>query len=130
MSSIRKPYFARISLALSILSVVLSIFDLSYKIGADNAGFRWKWKPVPWFYYRSRGYRRIFGSFTDTVLLFCVVAQLIVSTINCVFIGKGQDGPIKVSVWPLFFAIAAVISKFMEKPAISKDSGSNKDVLV
>ncbi|CAH2048173.1 unnamed protein product [Thlaspi arvense] len=51
-------------------------------------------------------------------LLFCVVGHLIVSTINCISIDKGQDGPIKVSVWPLVFAIGMVVSKFMEKPDI------------
>ncbi|XP_019082758.1 PREDICTED: disease resistance protein RML1A-like [Camelina sativa] len=121
LSSIRKPYFTRISLVMSVLSVFLSILDLSYKIKAHKASFRCKW-PIPWFYLPARGYRRIFGSFTDTVLLFCVVGGLIVSTVNYCFVVKGENGPIKVSsIWPLFFAIGMVASKFMEKPLISKD---------
>ncbi|KAL1221149.1 Disease resistance protein RML1A [Cardamine amara subsp. amara] len=119
LSSIHKPYFARISLGMSILSVVFSILDLTYKIRDHKARFRCKW-PIPWFYHPSRGYNRIFGSFTDTVLLFCVVGGLIVSTINYSFIERRRDGPIKVSIWPLFFAIGMVGSKFMEKPTILK----------
>ncbi|XP_010430467.1 PREDICTED: disease resistance protein RML1A-like [Camelina sativa] len=121
LSSIRKPYFTRMSLVMSVLSVFLSTLDLSYKIKVQKASFRCKW-PIPWFYLPARGYRRIFGSFTDTVLLFCVLGGLIVSTINYCFVVKGENGPIKVSsIWPLFFAIGMVASKFMEKPLISKD---------
>ncbi|KAL1192001.1 Disease resistance protein RML1A [Cardamine amara subsp. amara] len=119
LSSIHKPYFTRISLLMSVLSVFLSILDLYLKVRDHKARFRCKW-PKPWFYYPSRGYNRIFGSFTDTVLLFCVVGQLIVSTINYSFIETRRDGPIKVSVWPLFFSIGMVGSKFMEKPTILK----------
>ncbi|KAG7615055.1 Toll/interleukin-1 receptor homology (TIR) domain [Arabidopsis thaliana x Arabidopsis arenosa] len=116
-SSVRKPYFARISLVMSIISVVLSIIDLTYNIRVQKLSFRWKW-PIPWFYYPSRGYNRIFARFPDTVLLFCGVAQLIVSSINWVFIDKKRlEGPINVSVTALFFAIGMVISTFMQKPA-------------
>ena len=121
LSSTRKPYFTRISLVMSILSLILSILDLIYKIRVHKARFQCKW-PIPWFHYPSRGYNRIFGSSTDTFLLFCVVCQLIVSTINCSFTERGRDGPIKVAVWPLVFAIGMVVSKFMEKPTISKES--------
>ncbi|CAN6971038.1 unnamed protein product [Brassica rapa subsp. trilocularis] len=121
LSSTRKPYFAKVSLLMSVLSLILSTLDFTYKIRAHKARFRFKW-PIPWFYYPSRGYNRIFGSSTDAILFFCVVGQLIVSAINCSFTERGRDGPIKVSVWPLFFAIGMVVSKFMEKPTISKES--------
>ncbi|CAN7090540.1 unnamed protein product [Brassica rapa subsp. narinosa] len=121
LSSTRKPYFSKVSLLMSVLSLILSTLDFTYKIRAHKARFRFKW-PIPWFYYPSRGYNRIFGSSTDAILFFCVVGQLIVSTINCSFTERGRDGPIKVSVWPLFFAIGMVVSKFMEKPTISKES--------
>ncbi|CAH8321579.1 unnamed protein product [Eruca vesicaria subsp. sativa] len=121
LSSIRRPYFAIISLLISILTVVLSMVDLRYKIRAHKARFRCKW-PIPWFYYPSRDYKKIFGNFTDTVLLFCVIGQLLVSTITCISIHRGQEGPIKVSLWPLFFAIGMVISKFVENQANFKDT--------
>ncbi|CAN6864501.1 unnamed protein product [Brassica oleracea] len=121
LSSTRKPYFAKVSLLMSVLSLILSTLDFTYKIRAHKARFRFKW-PIPCFYYPSRGYNRIFGSSTDAILFFCVVGQLIVSTINCSFTDRRRDGPIKVSVWPLVFAIGMVVSKFMEKPTISKES--------
>ncbi|RID44452.1 hypothetical protein BRARA_I01243 [Brassica rapa] len=121
LSSTRKPYFSKVSLLMSVLSLILSTLDFTYKIRAHKARFRFKW-PMPWFYYPSRGYNRIFGSSTDAILFFCVAGQLIVSTINCSFTERGRDGPIKISVWPLFFAIGMVVSKFMEKPTISKES--------
>ncbi|CAG7861012.1 unnamed protein product [Brassica rapa] len=121
LSSTRKPYFAKVSLLMSVLSLILSTLDFTYKIRAHKARFRFKW-PIPWFYYPSRGYNRIFGSSTDAILFFCVAGQLIVSTINCSFTERGRDGPIKISVWPLVFAIGMVVSKFMEKPTISKES--------
>ncbi|CAH8382627.1 unnamed protein product [Eruca vesicaria subsp. sativa] len=121
LSSTRKPYFARISLVISVLSLILSILDFIYKVRAHKARFRCKW-PMPWFYYPSRGYNRIFGSSADAILFFCVVGQLGVSTVNFSFIDRGRDGPIKVSVWPLVFAVGMVVSKFMEKPTISKES--------
>ncbi|XP_010488681.1 PREDICTED: uncharacterized protein LOC104766480 [Camelina sativa] len=115
-SSVGKPYFARLSLAMAIVSVVLSIIDLTYKIRVHKLCFRCKW-PIPWFYYPSRGYNRIFASFSDTVLLFCGVGQLLVSSINWCFVEKKRrEGPINVSVTALFFAIGMVISKFLEKP--------------
>ncbi|KAJ4866743.1 Toll-Interleukin-Resistance (TIR) domain family protein [Raphanus sativus] len=107
---------------MSTLSLILSILDFSYKTRAHKARFRCK-LPFPWFYYPSpRGYNRIFGSSTDAILFFCGVGQLIVSTINCSFTDRGRDGPVKVSVWPLVFAIGMVVSKFMEKPTISKEN--------
>ncbi|CAF1720291.1 unnamed protein product [Brassica oleracea var. botrytis] len=121
LSSTRKPYFAKVSLLMSVLSLILSTLDFTCKIRAHKARFRFKW-PIPCFYYPSRGYNRIFGSSTDAILFFCVVGQLIVSTINCSFTDRRRDGPIKVSVWPLVFAIGMVVSKFMEKPTISKES--------
>ncbi|CAN6856109.1 unnamed protein product [Brassica oleracea] len=121
LSSTRKPYFAKVSLLMSFLSLILSTLDFTYKIRAHKARFRFKW-PIPCFYYPSRGYNRIFGSSTDAILFFCVIGQLIVSTINCSFTDRRRDGPIKVSVWPLVFAIGMVVSKFMEKPTISKES--------
>ncbi|KAG7583391.1 Toll/interleukin-1 receptor homology (TIR) domain [Arabidopsis suecica] len=117
LSSVRKPYFARISLAMAIISVVLSIIDLTYNIRVHKLRFRWKW-PIPWFYYPARGYNRIFASFPDTVLLFCGVAQLLMSSINWFFIDiKRREGPINISVTALFFAIGIVIFKFMEMSA-------------
>ncbi|CAA7053895.1 unnamed protein product [Microthlaspi erraticum] len=107
LSSVHKPDFARISLAMSVLSVFLSIFDLTYKIRASEARFRWK---------------EIIGRSTDTILLFCGVGQLVLSITTCVFIERGQESPINVSVFPLFFAVGMVISKFMEKPALFEET--------
>lgn len=64
----------------------------------------------------------ILGSSTDTTLFFCGVGQLAVSIITCVFIEGGKEGPINVAVFPLFFAIGMVFSKFMEKPALSEQT--------
>ncbi|RID68679.1 hypothetical protein BRARA_C00824 [Brassica rapa] len=120
-SSTRKPCFARISLVMSILSLILTIIDFTDKIRVHKVHFRCK-LPIPWFYYPARDYSTRFGSSTDNILLFCVVGQLIVSTINFSFTERGRDGPIKVSVWPLVFAIGIVVSKFTEKPPISKNN--------
>lgn len=120
-SSTRKPYFARISLVMSILSLILTIIDFTDKIRVHKVHFRCK-LPIPWFYYPARDYSTRFGSSTDNILLFCVVGQLIVSAINLSFTERGRDGPIKVSVWPLVFAIGIVVSKFTEKPPISKNN--------
>lgn len=113
LSSIRKPYLARISLLVSILSVVLFIVELTRKIEHYKVHFQCNW-PIPWFYYQSGGYKTIFGSLTEMILLFCVVGQLIVSTINCSFIERGSDSLIKISLWPLFFAIGMAISKLKD----------------
>ncbi|CAN6811638.1 unnamed protein product [Brassica oleracea] len=120
-SSTRKPYFARISLVMSILSLILTIIDFTDKIRVHKVHFRCK-LPIPWFYYPARDYSTRFGSSTDNILLFCVAGQLIVSAINFSFTERGRDGPIKVSVWPLVFAIGIVVSKFTEKPPISKNN--------
>ncbi|CAA7053896.1 unnamed protein product [Microthlaspi erraticum] len=117
LSSVRKPYFARISLAMSVLSIILFLFELGHKIQASKARFQWKWMPIPWFYHPSGGYKKILGSSTDAILFFCGLGQLAVSISTCIFIEGGKEGPINVAVFPLFFAIGMVISKFMEKPA-------------
>ncbi|ESQ43389.1 hypothetical protein EUTSA_v10015989mg [Eutrema salsugineum] len=132
LSSIGKLY-VRISLVMSIISVFLSFVDLEYKIQAHKARFRYMWRPIPWFYYpSSHGYDRIFGSFVDTVLLFCVVGQFYVSAINNWFIFErgSKDGPIKGSVWPLIFAYAMVVSNFMEKHAMVVSKFLEKHAMV
>ncbi|KAF2611370.1 hypothetical protein F2Q70_00007591 [Brassica cretica] len=106
---------------MSILSLILTIIDFTDKIRVHKVHFRCK-LPIPWFYYPARDYSTRFGNSTDNILLFCVVGQLIVSTINLSFTERGRDGPIKVSVWPLVFAIGIVVSKFTEKPPISKNN--------
>ncbi|KAF2319091.1 hypothetical protein GH714_013216 [Hevea brasiliensis] len=65
---------------------------------------------IPWFYYPYPN-PKPFGTFPDIIGLVCAVFQFIFAAISYAFLSQHSDNPIKVSVWPVFFAFGLLSSR-------------------
>ncbi|KAL5789564.1 hypothetical protein ACOSQ2_004452 [Xanthoceras sorbifolium] len=115
VSSVNKAEYALISMLMSFTAMLICIIELVYKGGVERVGWRWREK-IPWFYYPSPS-NRPFGGVTDIIGLLCAILQCIFAAIGyaCYLAGM-SDNPIKISVWPLIFALCLLCFKFSKNP--------------
>ncbi|KDP38893.1 hypothetical protein JCGZ_05050 [Jatropha curcas] len=65
----------------------------------------------PWFYSPYPSFKPL-GTFADVVGLVCAIFQFVFATIVYVLLSAN---PIKISVWPVIFAIGVLFSRFPRK---------------
>ncbi|XP_022767045.1 uncharacterized protein LOC111311697 [Durio zibethinus] len=111
LSSVNKPQYALIAMLMSFVAAMTCIIELAYKAGKERVAWRWE-SNLPWFYYSSPGHRR-FGTFPEMIGLVCAMLQTILSAVTYSFYLQQADYPLKISFWPVVFALGLFCSKFM-----------------
>ncbi|KAH7575834.1 hypothetical protein JRO89_XS02G0229200 [Xanthoceras sorbifolium] len=114
LSSAHKPQYALVSMLLSFMTMLICIIELVYKGGVERVAWRWREK-IPWLYCPSPSHRP-FGTVTDFIGMFCAISQFILATITYAHYLQHSDDPIKISLWPFFFASCLMCSKFFNNP--------------
>ncbi|KAJ9160331.1 hypothetical protein P3X46_025742 [Hevea brasiliensis] len=109
LSSAHKPQYALLSMLISFTVLIISIIDLIHKGRKERV--TWMIRGLtPWFYYPYPN-PKPFGTFPDIIGLVCAVFQFIFAAISYAFLSQHFDNPIKVSVWPVFFAFGLLSSR-------------------
>ncbi|KAJ9160328.1 hypothetical protein P3X46_025739 [Hevea brasiliensis] len=109
LSSVHKPQYALLSMLISFTVLIISIIDLVYKGRKERVTWMIRGL-IPWFYYPYPN-SKPFGTFPDIIGLVCAVFQFIFAAISYAFLSQHSDNPIKVSVWPVFFAFGLLSSR-------------------
>ncbi|KAH7575853.1 hypothetical protein JRO89_XS02G0232000 [Xanthoceras sorbifolium] len=113
LSSVHKPLYALLGMLFSFGAMLVCIVELVFKGRKEKVTWRWKGMKLPWFYYPTQSHDRLaFGTFKDIIGFACALCQCIVTTINYACVDK----PIKISVWPIIFALGQLCSKILENP--------------
>ncbi|KAJ9160327.1 hypothetical protein P3X46_025738 [Hevea brasiliensis] len=110
LSSVHKPQYALLSMLISFTVLIISIIDLVQKGRKERVTWMIRGL-IPWFYYPYPN-PKPFGTFPDIIGLVCAVFQFFFAAISYGFLSQDADNPIKVSVWPVFFAFGLLCSRF------------------
>ncbi|KAG8644877.1 putative serine/threonine-protein kinase-like protein CCR3 isoform X1 [Manihot esculenta] len=109
LSSVHKPQYALLSMLISFTVLIISIVDLLLKGRKERV--TWMRRGLmPWFYYPYPN-SKPFGTFPDIIGLACAFFQCIFAAISYAFLFKHADSSIKLSVWPIIFALGLLFSR-------------------
>ncbi|KAH1039808.1 hypothetical protein J1N35_041551 [Gossypium stocksii] len=108
---VNTPHYALIAMVMSFVAAITCIIKLAYKAGKEGVFWRWEGK-LPWVYHSSPSHRR-FRTFPEMIGLVCALLQSILSAVAFTFYNQHVDYPLKVSFWPVVFALGLFCSKFM-----------------
>ncbi|KAK9283735.1 hypothetical protein L1049_011985 [Liquidambar formosana] len=114
VSSPNKPGYALAGLVMSLVAVAVCVTEFLWKARMEKVTMR-RWGPVWCFYYRSpRG--RLYGTFAEIFGLSCAILQVLFSAIQYDFFHQHADNPIKISIFPIIFALCVSGSKLINNP--------------
>ncbi|GKV50811.1 hypothetical protein SLEP1_g57502 [Rubroshorea leprosula] len=110
LSSEPKSQYALILMLLSLCSSILCILELWYKGKTERVTWSWKWiiGKVPWPYPNKP-----FFSFWNKVGLTSAVVQLILATVNYVFVVQ-HIGQVTICVFPIVFGLVGSFPKIYD----------------
>ncbi|XP_039044449.1 uncharacterized protein LOC120183929 [Hibiscus syriacus] len=128
LSSTHKPEYALVAMLMALVGLLGFTMELAYEGRKEKA--RWRWdQEIPWFYCPTATptrYRR-FGSFAKIFGLVCAVLQSISAIVAYAFYSHHSDNPIKVSIWPIIFAISLLFSQFLKDRSPKVSALDHKD---
>ncbi|KAJ8752334.1 hypothetical protein K2173_003970 [Erythroxylum novogranatense] len=124
LSSQHKAPFLLLCLIMSILAVLISIFELLYKLIKERATGKRGWRRC--LFDPPSGAR--VGFFPCITALTCAFGQLIINTVNYSLYRKHGNAPIKISIWSTIFAFGQLVSSLSFRGAKTEVIGNQARV--
>ncbi|KAJ8752399.1 hypothetical protein K2173_004035 [Erythroxylum novogranatense] len=119
-----KDIFLLMCLIMSILAVLISIFELLYKLIKERATEKRGWRRC--LFDPPSGAR--VGFFPCITALTCAFGQLIINTVNYSLYRKHGNAPIKISIWSTIFAFGQLVSSLSFRGAKTEVIGNQARV--
>ena len=125
-SSVNKTQCALFGMLISFVAMLTCILEFIYQVRTEKLIWRWSSSTLrfPWYYYRDEG-RKPFGTFNDIFGFICALCQCIVSTVSYCYFRRHANSPIKISFFPIIYALGILFSHILKDQDVEKPSGQN-----
>ncbi|XP_050112021.1 uncharacterized protein LOC126590595 [Malus sylvestris] len=119
VSSPGKPHYALIGMLLSIVAVLVCIWELVHNGKKERVVLRRR--GMLWCFYYPPPNNKLFGSFAEITGLSLGIAQCICSSVQYHFIHRHAINPMKLSLLPIAYLFGLVVSKLVQNHRLTVD---------
>ncbi|CAN6691366.1 unnamed protein product [Malus baccata var. baccata] len=123
VSSPGKPHYALIGMLLSIVAVLVCIWELVHNGKKERVVLRRR--GMLWCFYHPPPNNKLFGSFAEITGLSLGIAQCICSAVQYHFIHRHAINPMKLSLLPFAYLFGLVVSKLVHNHRLTGLYNSN-----